>query len=206
MSDYYVYVYCNPSKSDGYLYGQYQFGCEPFYVGKGMGRRINHYKKEYQQSLIVITYKENLSEQEAYALEMDMIKTIGRKDLGKGPLVNKTNGNESRKPEEISTFDQVKKLMDNHDIVFFMETIGAVLNQRKMEQNKPIKYHGGFDGQLIKDRRKLLKCNQRDLSELSGVSVRTIKATESNKGNPTVEILNKILEPIGMALCIKERI
>lgn len=52
----------------------------------------------------------------------------------------------------------------------------------------------------LKDRREALKVNQEYLAELSGVSLRTLKAIESGKGNPTFDTLNKLAEVLGMEL------
>jgi len=54
--------------------------------------------------------------------------------------------------------------------------------------------------QALKDRREALKVNQEYLAELSGVSLRTLKAIESGKGNPTLDTLNKLAEVLGMEL------
>jgi transcriptional regulator with XRE-family HTH domain len=61
-------------------------------------------------------------------------------------------------------------------------------------------------GKQIQYRRKFLKITQGDLSEISGVSLRTIKAVETDEANPTIEILKRILEPLGFVLNISERI
>jgi len=58
----------------------------------------------------------------------------------------------------------------------------------------------------IRSRRKLLKITQRDLSEISGVSVRTIKAVERGQANPTIDVALRILEPLGLTLTITERV
>ena len=55
-------------------------------------------------------------------------------------------------------------------------------------------------------RRKLLKITQNDLSEISGVSLRTIKAIEKGKVNPTVAILNRVFDPLGLTLTTTERV
>ena len=52
----------------------------------------------------------------------------------------------------------------------------------------------------LKDRREALKVNQEYLAELSGVSLRTLKAIESGKGNPTLDTLNKLAEVLGLDL------
>lgn len=52
----------------------------------------------------------------------------------------------------------------------------------------------------LKDRRETLKVNQEYLAELSGVSLRTLKAIESGKGNPTFDTLNRLAEVLGLEL------
>jgi transcriptional regulator with XRE-family HTH domain len=51
---------------------------------------------------------------------------------------------------------------------------------------------------IIKKRRELLGVTQEDLAELSGVGLRTLKALESGKSNPTLETLNNLAEVLGM--------
>jgi len=41
---------------------------------------------------------------------------------------------------------------------------------------------------------------QNHLAELAGVGLRTLKAIESGKGNPTFETLNKLADVLGMEL------
>ena len=53
---------------------------------------------------------------------------------------------------------------------------------------------------VLKDRREALKVTQEHLAELSGVGLRTLKAIESGKGNPTIETLNKLADVLGLEL------
>jgi len=55
----------------------------------------------------------------------------------------------------------------------------------------------------IKERRSLLGVTQQDLSDVSGVGLRTIKEIETNKGNPSVNTLLKIIDVLGMELDLK---
>jgi y4mF family transcriptional regulator len=55
----------------------------------------------------------------------------------------------------------------------------------------------------IKERRSLLGITQQDLADISGVGLRTIKEIETNKGNPSVNTLSKILDALGMELDLK---
>jgi len=52
----------------------------------------------------------------------------------------------------------------------------------------------------LKKRREVLGVTQEHLAELSGVGLRTLKALESGKSNPTFETLSKLAEVLGMEL------
>ncbi len=54
----------------------------------------------------------------------------------------------------------------------------------------------------IKSRRKILEISQNDLSEMSGIGLRTLKEIERGKGNPTLEVLNKLAEVLGLELLL----
>jgi DNA-binding XRE family transcriptional regulator len=105
MNNFYIYIYLDPRKYKKYIYGEYKFDYEPFYVGKGKNGR---YKVKYGRTLIfknkinkikklklepvIIKLFENLSEEESLNKEIELIDKIGRIDLGTGPLINKTIG------------------------------------------------------------------------------------------------------------------
>lgn len=61
-------------------------------------------------------------------------------------------------------------------------------------------------GESIRKRRELLGLLQPQLASLSGVSVRTIQLVERGKGNPSLETLIKITDPLGIriSLALKE--
>ena len=52
----------------------------------------------------------------------------------------------------------------------------------------------------LKQRREVLGVTQEQLAVLSGVGLRTLKALESKKSNPTLETLTKIADVLGMEL------
>ena len=54
--------------------------------------------------------------------------------------------------------------------------------------------------EALKKRRDVLSVTQEHLAELSGVGLRTLKALESGKSNPTFETLSKLAEVLGMEL------
>ena len=54
--------------------------------------------------------------------------------------------------------------------------------------------------EALKKRRDILGVTQEHLADLSGVGLRTLKALESGKSNPTFETLSKLAEVLGMEL------
>ena len=103
MNNFYVYIYLDPRKPGNFVYGDFLFKFEPFYVGKGKGDRItegltnkreNKFKlskinkiKNSNLDVICLKLYENLTEFDAFNYEMKIIKTIGRK-FEHGPLCN----------------------------------------------------------------------------------------------------------------------
>jgi hypothetical protein len=108
----YLYIYLNPLKKGSYIYDDLKFDYEPFYVGIGVGDRYkmhlyeSHLKKDLKGNTIrkikknnclpiIIKLYENLTKEEAYKKEIELIEKIGRKDLKEGTLTNRTNGGDS---------------------------------------------------------------------------------------------------------------
>jgi hypothetical protein len=109
---YYVYIYLDPRKPGVWEFDNLVLNFEPFYVGKGSGKRFKSHlsKKEKHlkshiitkiQSLrmepIIIKIAEDLSEEEALDIETKTIITIGTRSKIEnapiGPLTNlKTDG------------------------------------------------------------------------------------------------------------------
>ena len=94
-----------------YVYGYYEPGCsDPFYIGKGSGRRWMDHLLSKNLKLDSFFYrklrkmvesgvypwikkiKENLTEDEAFELEISLILKYGRRDLDTGCLCNLTDG------------------------------------------------------------------------------------------------------------------
>lgn len=96
---FYVYALTDPRKDN-----------EPFYIGKGVNKRAkqhfypsNQKKRSFKNAVIKaikaegfepgLTYLfENLSEEDALAKEIELIKKYGRRDKGTGILANQTDG------------------------------------------------------------------------------------------------------------------
>lgn len=58
-------------------------------------------------------------------------------------------------------------------------------------------------GDLIKERRAVLRLTQQDLSDYTGLSLRIIKSVESEKGNPSLKTMEKIAEVLGLELIMR---
>lgn len=116
---YYNYIYLDPRRKGKYTYEGLNFSLlyEPFYIGKGKKgihgeRKFSHlYEaskknsgahpkiakirkiwKECNIDPYIIQINSNLEEYIALDLEIQIIKSIGRKDLNLGPLCNMTDG------------------------------------------------------------------------------------------------------------------
>ena len=55
-------------------------------------------------------------------------------------------------------------------------------------------------GDIIRQRRELLGLVQSQLAALSGISTRTIQLVEQGKGNPSLETLMSLIDPLGLRL------
>lgn len=88
MNKYYVYLHVKLTNG------------EPFYVGKGSGRRAfnKHNRSVYWKRIVdkygydIIFLEDNLTEEESFELETYWIMRIGRIDLGSGTLINYSDG------------------------------------------------------------------------------------------------------------------
>jgi len=115
---FYCYVLLDPRKPGDYDYGpRVHFDYEPFYAGKGQGRRsdrhvphalktgadtkgnrhkTNKIRKIVREGYEVLVKRTRkcTNEEASHELERQLIASIGRKDLKLGPLTNLTDGGE----------------------------------------------------------------------------------------------------------------
>jgi y4mF family transcriptional regulator len=58
-------------------------------------------------------------------------------------------------------------------------------------------------GEVIKNRRKELKITQPHLAELANISTNTLYKLERGQGNPSLDVLNKLVEVLGLELTLE---
>jgi hypothetical protein len=158
MNNYYVYIYLDPRKNGKFKYHDLEFDNEPFYVGKGINSRhlthlntkrsinnpikVNKIKKIQNEGLnpIIIKYKENLLNNDALELEIDIIKKIGRLIKKSGPLTNYSKGGETylgyKHKEEY--LDKLKKPVLKYDLIGnLLEEYDSVKQAGEMNNESP---------------------------------------------------------------------
>lgn len=106
---FYNYAYLDPEKPGEFSYGIITFTHEPFYIGKGTGKRYKQHKygktgrfmrsklkRIFSKGLepIIIVFNNNCTNDHVCDIEKALINNIGRRDLKKGPLCNHTDGGE----------------------------------------------------------------------------------------------------------------
>lgn len=131
---FYVYAYLDPRKNGIFKYGNYIFEAEPFYIGKGSGKRkYDHLKETKESSENIIKYRKInkirttlrcepiiveinnfLSESDAYNLEIGMIALIGTIKDKSGPLTNIHKG--GNKPPSFSELTKEQQKYFSNEI------------------------------------------------------------------------------------------
>lgn len=190
---FYVYAYLDNRKPGKYKYGEYEFDYEPFYIGKGKGKRyqrldqrnvlacriINKINTVMNKKPIVIKLKTKLSEPVAFDYEKLLIKLIGRIDLKTGALANFTDGGEGTSGHIHSAEFRRKNsiaLKKYHKEACNSEILAK---RRKSQSKAMVKLHKDpnsiFNSQEFKEKHKL--GNKRKWEESDSI-FRTIEYTE----------------------------
>jgi hypothetical protein len=139
---YYVYCYYDPRNLN-----------VPFYIGKGTGeryrqiscRKYNSYlyykitkllKDGYILDDIVVKIEDNLAEEQALNLEIELISVIGRIDISTGPLLNRTAGGDKFDYETNCRTQRMRVQNGTHNFLNG-ELSRKISNQRVKDGNHP---------------------------------------------------------------------
>jgi hypothetical protein len=147
-----------------YVYAYYEPGSDlPFYIGKGQGKRAWKHLNPSRSTRRAILYSklrkmaregiepnivllhEHLAEEEAFAIERELIAKYGRRDLGTGCLCNHTDGGEGQSGstalkgrkktpqhrEKLSAAKRGKKQLSEH-----VEKRSAALRGKRLDAGK----------------------------------------------------------------------
>ncbi len=172
---FYTYIYLDPTNPGNFKYKDYKFKHEPFYVGEGQNKRyLNHLNENIEDNCnkykiykikkikrvsgldpIIIKIKEGITKKQAQKLEIKLIKLIGRKDKGLGPLCNLTDGGDGtsgsiRTPEMIA--HQSKTQIGRKPYYKYNEGVAETLRKTKRLvklKEKILQY--SLDGIFIKE-------------------------------------------------------
>lgn len=150
----YIYAYLDPRKPSFYDIDGVRVPCEPFYVGvsKSQRRKEDHLREarkylrtneqpkrnkrkvykiasilQSDMTPIIAVIKSNLSEDDAYSLERNIIKNVGRVCDG-GPLLNVLKGGQIINSELISISNSGKPSHKRKEVIQ-LTTDGAVVKR-----------------------------------------------------------------------------
>jgi len=73
-----------------------------------------------------------------------------------------------------------------------------------MDNTKTIKNSNEI-GEVVKNRRKIMKLTQKDLASLCGVGTRFISELENGKKTLEIDKVLKVIKNLGLDVCLKER-
>jgi hypothetical protein len=189
MSDtslkYYVYCFFDPTKRINYEQPEldYCFIYEPFYIGKGKNKRIkahftpsclriksfknNKIKKIHECGLEVLTeiLIDNLTEDQAYQKEQEMIAALGRRDKNHGSLTNLCDGGYGitncqipSKRKRVYQYNLLGKLISEYESISKAASDNnLILTDISKCCHAKQNTHGGFFWSFEKDKNKFEK-------------------------------------------------
>ena len=197
---FYVYAHLDSRKFGGFVYGGFKFDHEPFYIGKGKGERINGVKRnplwENIENKIIkgggkvikIRLFDSLSEEESFLIEKELICLVGRRDQGKGPLANLTDGGGGAAGMILTKEQKMRKGRKGKENSFYGKTHSKE-SRKKMSKSISAharKYGGTRTGAVLSDETKLKISKAHQGKKVSEETKRRL--CEAAKGRPPQSI------------------
>jgi hypothetical protein len=186
MNEFYVYLFLDP-RTPAFQKGKIKLKHEPFYVGKGKGLRCYSHFYNYKKSAhffhrklkkmlndkvwpIVLIYKSELLESQAFKLEVQLIQTIGTRKDNTGPLTNLTNGGEGCsgfKPTTKQKLAMSKAIKSSEKWLIFFKSKKYKQNLKKIstiaKKKRGVKYEQRY-GIKAEEIKKKIKRNHVNVS------------------------------------------
>lgn len=228
LPEFYVYGLMDPRKPGPFIYKlpngkRINVSHQLFYVGKGKGHRINsHYLRSssiirnkinkiksvgFEQHLTV-KLAVDLTEDAAYELEALVIDTIGRKDLGTGPLLNLVDGGRGKTGAVISAKSLQRRsesLTENWASLTQEEYEQRTANMgasysftaRKAKSKEKIAHYNSKAGEITKEKLRVARAKQEARETPEQKAAKYAKQAETRN-------LNKLLRKLGFGYTWKE--
>jgi len=139
-----------------YTYAYLREDGTPYYIGKGKGdrayRKVGKPCATPKDKSKIIQLKTNLTEEEAFNHERYMIFILGRKDLGTGILLNKSDGGEGRSgyiPTEELKRNQSEKMKGENNPLYGKRGKDSPRYGKKHTQETKDKIRKSLQGNVI---------------------------------------------------------
>jgi hypothetical protein len=182
-----------------YVYGHIRMDTEEsrvFYIGMGRKERahsnrsrnphwhnIYNINKENKAPLRVVTFADNLTFEEACKKEIELIAWYGREDLGKGLLINLTDGGEGTK----------NIIVTKEKALRCSRGISKALKEKyskEQHHSKGIKFNEARLKQHTEIMREAMKSRKCDYSKMSGNNSNLTKGNISQYLKSTGELID----------------
>jgi len=156
-----------------YTYAYLREDGTPYYIGKGKGdrayRKVGKPCATPKDKSKIIQLKTNLTEEEAFNHERYMIFILGRKDLGTGILLNKSDGGEGRSgyiPTEELKRNQSEKMKGENNPLYGKRGKDSPRYGKKHTQETKDKIRKSLQGNVISKETRIKISEKNKLNRL----------------------------------------